>query len=75
MAYLLFPGRHLLMTQFQRDYLWSVLRLPISKLDLLGEYKGDTNETINHIVFAVTSANQENSRYNPVPFHMRAVGS
>ncbi len=74
MAYLLFPGRHLLMTQFQRDYLWSVLRLPISKLDLLGEYKGDANDSINHIIFAVTSANQENSRYNPVPFHMRAVG-
>ncbi len=26
------------------------------------------------VVFAITSANQENSRFNPIPFHIRAVG-
>src|SRR5262249_28047287 len=26
------------------------------------------------LIFAITSANQENSRFNPVPFHIRAVG-
>ena len=26
------------------------------------------------IIFAITSANQENSRFNPIPFHIRAVG-
>ncbi|MES3005202.1 MAG: methyltransferase domain-containing protein [Patescibacteria group bacterium] len=74
MAYLLFPGRHLLTTAFQQNYLWDILRLPVSKLDLVGDYKGDSNDKITHIIFAVTSANQENSRYNPVPFYMRALG-
>jgi cyclopropane fatty-acyl-phospholipid synthase-like methyltransferase len=74
MAYLLFPGRHLLTTAFQRDYLWEVLRLPISKLSILGDYKGSQDDKIDHIIFAVTSANQENSRYNSVPFHMRVIG-
>ncbi|MBA3732961.1 methyltransferase domain-containing protein [Patescibacteria group bacterium] len=73
MAYLLFPGRHLLTTAFQSDYLWSILRLPINKLELLGEYKGDGEDKIDTIIFAVTSANQENSRYNPIPFHMRSI--
>lgn len=26
------------------------------------------------MVFAITSANQENSRFNPIPFHIRAIG-
>ena len=25
-------------------------------------------------IFAITSANWENSRYNPIPFHIRAIG-
>ncbi len=29
---------------------------------------------IEEVVFAVTSANHANSRYNPVPFHYRAIG-
>lgn len=74
MTYLLFPGRHLLTTAFQQEYLWDILRLPISKLDILNEFKGDKNEKISHIIFAVTSANQENSRYNPVPFYFRSLG-
>ncbi len=58
--YLLFPGRHLLNTKFQEKYLWDIF--------------GDKDNPYAEIVFAVTSANQENSRYNPLPFHARALG-
>ena len=51
--YLLFPGRHHLLTRFQADYL--------SRL-------ADDGSTV---VWAVTSANHENTRRNPVPYHRR----
>jgi SAM-dependent methyltransferase len=51
--FVLFPGRHHLLTRFQADYL----------LRLAGD--GVT------IVWAVTSANHENTRRNPVPYHRR----
>lgn len=56
MSYLLFPGRHLLNTRFQADYLARHVRP--------GE----------HVVFAISSCNQSHSRYNPIPFHVRAIG-
>ncbi|WP_328470742.1 class I SAM-dependent methyltransferase [Actinoplanes sp. NBC_00393] len=49
--FVLFPGRHHLLTQFQADYL-----------------SGLGAETI---VWAVTSANHENTKRNPVPYHRR----
>ena len=58
MAVLLFPGRHLLTTRFQEQYLADLLR---------------TNN-FTEVVFAITSANQANSRYNPLPLEVRAVG-
>ncbi len=73
MTYLFFPGRHLLTTSFQESYLWDILRLPIGKLDCLGSYSLP-DDKISHIVFGVTSANQSNSRYNPIPFYERAIG-
>jgi hypothetical protein len=60
MSYLLFPGRHLLNTKFQEHYLWDALALPTCK-------------KISEIIFAVTSANQSHSRYNPIPFYERAI--
>lgn len=62
MGYLLFPGRHLVNTVFQEGYLRQVLR------DRGGAMPLDT------VVFAVTSSNQQNSRYNPIEFHVRAIG-
>ncbi len=56
--YLLFPGRHLVHTTFQEHYLRKVLKM----------------QKIQKIIFAVTSSNQENSRYNPTPFYTRAIG-
>ncbi len=74
MAYLLFPGRHLLNTKFQEEYLWDVLRLPIKKLDLYGDCQLNPEDKIENIIFAVTSSNQAHSRYNPISFFERAIG-
>ena len=50
-SFLLFPGRHHVLTRFQADY--------------LRQWPGVT------IVWAVTSANHENTKRNPVPYHRR----
>jgi SAM-dependent methyltransferase len=49
--FVLFPGRHHVLTRFQADY--------------LRRWPGVT------IVWAVTSANHENTKRNPVPYHRR----
>ncbi|MFI7540811.1 class I SAM-dependent methyltransferase [Actinoplanes sp. NPDC049599] len=49
--FLLFPGRHHVLTRFQADY--------------LRRWPGVT------IVWPVTSANHENTKRNPVPYHRR----
>jgi hypothetical protein len=64
MTTLLFPGRHLLNSTFQERYLHS----------LITEKQNEPGEKIEQIVFAITSSNQANSRYNPIPFHVRAIG-
>ncbi|HEY2671829.1 MAG TPA: class I SAM-dependent methyltransferase [Rugosimonospora sp.] len=51
--YILFPGRHHVLTAFQAEYL----------RDLTGD--GTT------VVWAVTSANHENTRRNPIPYDRR----
>ena len=50
MSYVLFPGRHHLLTRFQAEHL------------------GRLGATV---VWAVTSANHENTKRNPVPYHRR----
>lgn len=57
MRYLLFPGRQLAFTPFQELYLRSILA------------KGLDTE----VVFCITSMNQADCRYNPIPFHLRAI--
>src|ERR1051326_4294244 len=52
--YVLFPGRHHVLTRFQGEY-----------LDRLAGPAGAT------VVWAVTSANHENTKRNPVPYHRR----
>ncbi|GHJ43597.1 hypothetical protein Cs7R123_09390 [Catellatospora sp. TT07R-123] len=51
--FVLFPGRHHLLTRFQADYLHRLAA------------DGAT------IIWAVTSANHENTKRNPVPYHRR----
>lgn len=74
MTTLLFPGRHLLNTTFQAEYLRRVLQMPLERLTFLEGRMPAMAEPINHIVFAVTSSNQQHSRYNPIPFYVRAIG-
>jgi SAM-dependent methyltransferase len=72
-SYLLFPGRHLVNTTFQQQYLRRILSA--APASLAGFLPGTgIPEKLTEIIFAITSANQENSRYNPIPFHIRAVG-
>lgn len=71
--YLLFPGRHHLLTQFQFDYLKELSGKPLKNvLDIDGKAIGK-DEKITAIIFAVTSANHSNTRRNPLPFYMRAL--
>jgi SAM-dependent methyltransferase len=56
--YVLFPGRHHLLTRFQGEYLHR----------LAAETTAEGGATV---VWAVTSANHENTKRNPVPYHRR----
>jgi SAM-dependent methyltransferase len=55
--YVLFPGRHHLLTRFQAEYLRKVT--------------GGVAGAGATVVWAVTSANHENTRRNPVPYDRR----
>ncbi|MDJ0753336.1 MAG: methyltransferase domain-containing protein [Ardenticatenaceae bacterium] len=72
MTTLLFPGRHLVTTAFQEQYLRRVLHVPLDQLPLIGQ--SAASDPIDQIIFAITSSNQAHSRYNPIPFHVRAIG-
>ena len=74
MTHLLFPGRHLLNTAFQAHYLRGILQMPLTQLSFLEGTPTPNLPPIDHIVFAVTSSNQAHSRYNPIPFYVRAIG-
>ena len=74
MSYLLFPGRHLVNTTFQEQYLKRVLTEPVNSLPGFVAGGFIIAKPLVEIIFAITSANQENSRFNPIPFHIRAVG-
>ena len=74
MTILLFPGRHLINTAFQSRYLRSLLQMPIAELPFMDGSPPQVEDPIDQIVFAVTSSNQQHSRYNPIPFYVRAIG-
>ena len=75
MSYLLFPGRHLANTAFQEGYFKQILteKASISAGFVAG--RAELPAPPSEVLFAITSANQENSRFNPIPFHIRAVGA
>lgn len=50
-----------------------VLNTAVGKMRILGNLQMSEDKRIDEIIFAVTSANQSNSRYNPVPFYARAI--
>src|ERR1051325_4028883 len=74
MAFLLFPGRHLVNTGFQEQYLARALTEGPALLPGIVPGRGRLPEKVTDIILAITSANQENSRFNPIPFHVRAIG-
>src|SRR5215470_1272550 len=59
---ILFHGRHLLHTTFQERALAALAQ------------RLTAGSSRVEVVFAVTSANHANSRFNPVPFHYRSIG-
>lgn len=71
--YTLFPGRHHLLTQFQFDYLNSVLHQPLYKTHDINNNPIAKDEKIKAVIFAVTSSNHSNTRRNPLPFYIRAL--
>jgi SAM-dependent methyltransferase len=71
---LLFPGRHLVNTRFQAAYLRDILGRRPADIPALVRGRTLPETPLRRIVFAITSSNQENSRYNPIPFHIRAIG-
>lgn len=70
--YLLFPGRHQLLTNFQFQYLHDLVCSPEKCCDLDGKPLPDKLK-IDALVFAVTSANHSNTRRNPIAFYLRAL--
>ena len=71
--YLLFPGRHHLLTDFQFKYLNQIILSGLEKeLDVF-DNPIKIKEKIEGVIFAVTSANHSNTRRNPVPFYLRAL--
>ncbi|RYY63399.1 MAG: transferase [Chitinophagaceae bacterium] len=70
--YLLFPGRHHLLTSFQDQYLRSLLAPGAAWTDVDGN-TFHPGAAVEAIIFAVTSANHSNTRRNPLPFYLRAI--
>jgi len=71
--YLLIPGRHQLITQFQFEYLSSLIDSGLKTVKNIYQKELNIDEPVEAIIFAVTSANHSNTRRNPLPFYLRAV--
>lgn len=71
--YILFPGRHHLLTQFQFDYLNEAIRKPLNQTHDINGLAVGSSEKIDAVIFAVTSSNHSNTRRNPLPFYIRAL--
>lgn len=74
MSTLLFPGRHLVNTRFQAEYLQGILGREPGEIPTLQAGVTVPKDRLDRVIFAITSSNQDNSRYNPIPFHVRAIG-
>jgi hypothetical protein len=71
--YLLFPGRHQLLTNFQFEYLHALAYKGLSEFKDIQGKPLVIKDKIEAIIFAVTSANHSNTRRNPLPFYLRAL--
>ncbi|GEM_PF-812096 len=79
--FLLFPGRHILNTRFQEEYMAKILcrRLgAFAERDFINhppQAPEAREQTLESIIFAITSFNQDNSRFNPLPGHERMLAA
>ncbi len=71
--YLLIPGRHQLLTQFQFQYLQQLIHEGLHLQKDVFDKPVKTDEKVEAVIFAVTSANHSNTRRNPLPFYLRAI--
>lgn len=71
--YLVIPGRHQLITQFQFEYLSSLVKNGLYHSKDIDGNELQIHEPIEAIIFPVTSANHSNTRRNPLPFYLRAI--
>ena len=71
--YLVIPGRHQLITQFQFEYLSSLVKNGLYHAKDVDGNELQIHEPVEAIVFPVTSANHSNTRRNPLPFYLRAI--
>ena len=71
--YLLIPGRHQLITQFQFDYLSALIQDGLTTAKDIYGTPLNIQEKVEAIIFPVTSANHSNTRRNPLPFYLRAI--
>jgi SAM-dependent methyltransferase len=71
--YLLIPGRHHLITQFQFDYLRQLIATGLNEQKDIHQQPIASQGPITAVIFAITSANHSNTRRNPLPFHLRAM--
>lgn len=70
--YILIPGRHHLLTDFQFKYLNRLVQCSMEgELDIQGTPLSPVPVTA--IIFAVTSSNHLGTKRNPVPFYLRAM--
>lgn len=70
--YLLIPGRHHLLTQFQLEYIRSILLNKPGITDIDGN-ELSPSAPVEALIFAVTSSNHTHTRRNPLPFYLRAL--
>lgn len=70
--YLIIPGRHHLLTRFQVNYLFRLIESDMEHdKDIFGEAL--PSGKIEGIIFAVTSANHQRTRRNPLNYTYRAL--
>ncbi len=75
MSYVLVPGRHHLLSNFQETYLTTLLNTPPGELKDLDSKPLKLSDKIDTVIWAVTSANHSNTRRNPIPGHRREVAA
>lgn len=71
--YLVIPGRHQLITQFQFEYLSLLIKNGLYHAKDVDGNELQLHEPVEAIIFPVTSANHSNTRRNPLPFYLRAI--